>query len=185
MFKEQLIEAFKEIGFDEYREIKATDIIFSQDVFNQCAKNTCGNFNKNHGCPPRAGSEDERKARVLKYKNAFILSKIASIKSRKEMTDSMELILNINNNLRKTFEDEDVCIMGSGPCSVCKNCMALEDKPCSFPVKTQYSMEGSGIDVVRMSMNQKMTYNAGRGKVGFFTLALYNDEIVRQHQHLV
>lgn len=175
MLKERLIEAFQEIGFDEYRAIKSSDIIFSQDVFNQCARNTCGNFGKNHGCPPKAGSEDERKARVLKYKNAFIISKIASIGSRKEMMDSMEFLANINQALRKTFENEEVFVMGAGPCTVCKNCAALEDKLCRFPEKIQYSMEGSGIDVVRMSMNQKMTYNAGRGKVGFFTLVLYND----------
>ncbi len=36
-------------------------------------------------------------------------------------------------------------------------------------------MEGSGIDVVRMSMNLDMTYNAGSGKIGFFALILYND----------
>jgi len=36
-------------------------------------------------------------------------------------------------------------------------------------------MEGSGIDVMRMSMNKKMIYNAGKGKVGFFSLVLYND----------
>ena len=43
-----------------------------------------------------------------------------------------------------------------------------------FSEKTQYSMEGSGIDVVRMAIDHKMTYNAGRGKVGYFTLVLYN-----------
>lgn len=175
MLKDRLIEAFKEIGFDEYREIETKDIIFSKDVFNQCARNTCGNFGKNHGCPPNAGSEDERKARVLKYKNAFIISKIASIKSRKEMMDSMEVIENINKALRKAFEEEDVFVMGAGPCTVCKVCNALDNEPCRFPEKIQYSMEGSGIDVVRMSMNHKMTYNAGRGKAGFFTLMLFNE----------
>ena len=175
VLKDQLVDAFQEIGFDEYKEITASDIVISQDVFDQCARNTCGNFGKNHGCPPGAGTEDERKARIFKYTKAFILSKIAPIGSLKEMTESMELIVRINNELRKVFADEDVFVMGAGPCTHCKKCTALEDKPCLFPEKKHYSMEGSGIDVVRMSMKHKMTYNAGHGKVGFFTLVLFNE----------
>jgi len=64
-------------------------------------------------------------------------------------------------------------VMAAGPCTVCEKCSALDDEPCRFPEETAYSMEGSGIDVVRMSMNAKMTYNAGLGKAAFFCLALY------------
>lgn len=175
MLKERLIEAFKEIGFDEYKEIKTSDIVFSQDVFNQCEKNTCGNFGKNHACPPKSGTVDERKENILKYKNAFIISKIVSIKTRKEMMESLELVAKVNKDLRKTFANENVGIMGAGPCTKCKECTALNNEPCRFPDKIEYSMEGSGIDVVRMSMNYKMTYNAGAGKIGYFTLVLYNN----------
>lgn len=173
MVRERLIKAFEEIGFDEHKEIKSEDIIFSQDVFRQCERNTCGNFNKNHACPPGAGSEEERKARVLKYENAFLLNKIVPIRTRQEMTDSMLLIEEITKKLRKTFRDEDVSILGVGPCTLCESCTALVGEPCRLPDKKQYSMEGSGIDVVSMSMKQKMVYNAGAGKVGFFTLVLF------------
>ncbi|KPU45544.1 hypothetical protein OXPF_07770 [Oxobacter pfennigii] len=175
MLMDKLIQAFNDFGFDEYKEIQQKDIIFSKDVFDQCARNTCGNFGKNYACPPRAGNEDERKAKVMKYNKGFVLSKIASIKTRDEMKNSMEAVADSTKKLRQAFEDEDVFIMGAGKCTVCEKCAALEDKPCRFPKKIQYSMEGSGIDVVRMSMNQKMTYNAGGGKVGFFTLVLYNE----------
>jgi len=172
--RERLIETFTKLGFDEYREIKVDNIVFSQDVFDQCARNTCGNFGKNHACPPGAGTEEERKARVQKYGHAFILCKIISIRSRKEMKESVEILDNLNKALRKEFTADDVLIMGAGPCTLCEKCSALEGEPCRFPDKKQYSMEGSGIDVVRMSMDQNMTYNAGMGKVGFFTLVLYN-----------
>ncbi|MFZ7133942.1 MAG: DUF2284 domain-containing protein [Eubacteriales bacterium] len=174
MLNDRLIAAFNEIGFDEYKEITVEDIIFSQDVFDQCARNTCGNFGKNHACPPKAGTEEERKARVLKYQHGFLISKIVPIKSRQEMVTSMETIDRINKTLRKIFSEDDVFIMGAGACTLCETCTALEEKPCRFPDKTQYSMEGSGIDVVSMSMNKQMTYNAGQGKVGYFTLVLYN-----------
>jgi predicted metal-binding protein len=172
--RERLIEAFTKLGFDEYREIKVDNIVFSQDVFNQCARNTCGNFGKNHACPPGAGTEEERKARVRKYDQAFILCKIISILSGDDMMESMGILGNLNKALRKEFAAEDVLILGAGPCTLCEKCSALDGEPCRFPDKKQYSMEGNGIDVVRMSMDQKMTYNAGMGKVGFFSLVLYN-----------
>ena len=103
-----------------------------------------------------------------------MLSQIVPIRTRKEMTESMELVNTKTKELRKALKDEDVLVMGAGPCTVCKTCTALEGLPCRFPDRIEYSMEGSGIDVVRMSMNLKMTYNAGAGNVGYFTLVLYN-----------
>ncbi len=64
--EERLPEAFTRLGFDEYRKITTNELVFSQDVLNQCARNTCGSFGKNYGCPPLAGSEEERKARGLR-----------------------------------------------------------------------------------------------------------------------
>jgi predicted metal-binding protein len=175
MLKERLKAIFEEVGFDEYREIQLEDIVFSQDVIDQCAQNKCGNYGKNHGCPPFAGTEEERKARVLKYKNFFLVNKIVSLASRKDIFTSYETVAKAIEDLRKAVEGFDVMVMGAGPCTVCKRCSALDGKPCYFPEKTQYSMEGSGIDVVRMSIDQKMTYNAGRGRIGYFSLVMYNE----------
>lgn len=164
---------FKKLGFDEFKSIKTDDIIFSHDVFNQCARNTCGNFGKNHACPPKSGTEVDGKNRVLNFDNAYLLNKIVPITTGEEMLASLETVSELNNNLREAFNSENVMVMGAGPCTVCKTCSALDGHPCNFPDKTQYSMEGSGIDVVSMSIKQGMTYNAGAGKVGYFTLFLY------------
>ena len=64
LLEQRLIEAFARLWFDEYKKISTKDIIFSRDVIEQCARNTCGNYGKNHSCPPLAGSEEERRARV-------------------------------------------------------------------------------------------------------------------------
>lgn len=62
-------------AFDEYREIKSTEIIFSDDVFASCKQNTCGNYGKNYTCPPLSDMMDENKARFLEYNNAIIINK--------------------------------------------------------------------------------------------------------------
>lgn len=173
--EKRLIEAFGTYGFYENKKIKTSDVIITQDVFKQCERNTCGNFGKNHACPPKAGSEEERIARVMKYEDAFLINIVLSIKSRQDMMDSGILFNDAVTKLQNEFESEDVLIMGAGPCLVCKECAALIDEPCRFPEKTQYSMEGSGIDVVRMSINSGMTYNAGMGKAAFFCMVLYRN----------
>ncbi|MBF7097072.1 DUF2284 domain-containing protein [Alkalibacter mobilis] len=170
-----LEEAFVKMGYDEFKELEPSEIIFSQDVFDQCKKNTCGSFGKNHACPPNAGTETERKQRVLQYEKGYMISKIVPIRNRKEMMESMEIVENCTKELRKILRGEKALVMGAGPCTVCNECTALMGDECRFPDRIQYSMEGSGIDVVRMSMNKKMTYNAGAGNVGYFTLVMYNE----------
>ncbi|HCX64046.1 MAG TPA: hypothetical protein DHN33_02390 [Eubacteriaceae bacterium] len=172
--EETMEEAFEEIGFDEYREITTDEIIIEEDVFKQCEKNICGSFGKNHACPPQAGTEAERKARVNQYKKGYLLNKFGSINSRKEMEESMKEVEKAVRALRKRFRQEDVLVLGVGPCTLCKECTALEGDPCRHPELIEYSMEACGIDVVRMSMNKKMKYNAGGGKVGYFSLVLYD-----------
>jgi predicted metal-binding protein len=94
------------------------------------------------------------------------------------MQASIDELARIHRELRREFKDDDVLVMGAGPCRVCEKCAAIENQPCRFPDRTEYSMEGSGIDVVRTSKEQNMIYNAGGGKVGFFALVLYNRKIL-------
>ena len=133
-------------------------MIITPDVFKQCERNTCGNFGKNHACPPKAGSEEERIARVKKYDDGYLVNIVLSIKNREDMMNSGVLFNEATSKLSKLFENDDVFVMGAGPCTICKKCSALDEEPCRFQEKIQYSMEGSGIDVMRMSMNFKMTY---------------------------
>ncbi len=83
MLRDRLIEAFKEIGFDEFKEMELHDIIFSKDVLDQCARNTCGNFGKYHTC--KGGTVEESKERLSKYNHAFLVNKIVELKRGKEI----------------------------------------------------------------------------------------------------
>ena len=55
MIREELIKAIEQIGFDEYKELEIDDLVFSESVFSQCARNTCGNFGKNYSVLRLAG----------------------------------------------------------------------------------------------------------------------------------
>ena len=173
--REEVIQAIEEAGFDEYKEIDpAKDIIFSEAVFAACAENKCGNYGKNHSCPPLSGDMEENKARFLKYDHAIIINKIVDLGKRYEKMATAGLkVKEAFEKLCKILEDRPVMLAGAGGCSICKKCAAQTGEPCRFPDKRRYSMEGSGMDIVKMSIAQKMTYNGGDHKLGFFMMVLY------------
>jgi len=172
--KDEIIEAVKEAGFDEYKEIKTKDIIFDEAVFASCAENKCGNYGKNHSCPPLSGNMEENQARFLSYENGIIINKIVYYgefyeryeEAGKEVEDAF-------NKLGKLLDGKAVRLIGAGGCRICKECAALTDEPCRFPDKRRYSMEGSGMDIVKMSKDLEMTYNGGDNHYGFFMMVIY------------
>ncbi len=173
--EEKLTGALQALGADECRKIGVADIVFSELVFSQCKRNTCKNYNLNHACPPRSGTLEENKARVSRYGKGCMVAKIMSIATSKDFNASRAAFKDYIVDLRLQLEPHGFCVLGEGPCRICPRCAAVDDEACRFPDRIRYSMEGCGIDVVRMSMNLGMTYNAGGGRIGFFALILYND----------
>jgi len=174
MLRDEIINAIKEAGFDEYKEISSKDIIFSEAVFASCAQNTCGNYGKNHSCPPLSGNMEENKARFEAYEHGIIINKIVDLGEYYEhMKESGMEVHDCLNKLREILQGKPVMIAGAGGCDVCKDCAAKDNQPCRFPEKRRYSMEGSRMDIVKMSMKFNMTYNAGNHKLGYFMMVMY------------
>lgn len=172
--RDEIIEAIEKCGFDEYKEISPSDIIFDEKVFASCAENKCGNYGQNHSCPPLSGTMEENKARFLKYEHGIIINKITDLGEFYErMKESAMEVADALNKLRKMLEDKPVMIAGAGGCRVCKECAAKTNEECRFPDKRQYSMEGSGMNIVQMSLNFNMTYNAGDHRLGYFMMVMY------------
>ena len=174
MLKQEIIDAILEVGFDEYREIKSSDIIFSEDVFKSCAQNTCGNYGTNYSCPPLSGDMEENKGRFLKYENGIIINKVMYLGKYYElMEQSGKDVHELLNKLREKLKDKPVMIAGPGGCDLCEKCACQTKEPCRFPDQRRYSMEGSGMDIVSMSRALGMTYNGGDKKVGYFMMVMY------------
>ena len=174
MLKDELKKIITDSGFDEYRELSSDDIIFSEAVFKECARNTCGNYGKNHACPPGSGTMEENRARFLKYDNALMINKVVSMRGgRERIKESFGKMASSLENLRKATENMPVMVAGPGGCNVCPECAAKDNKPCRFPDRIRYSIEGSGIDIMAMSIRLKMTYNDGKGGLGYFFIVMY------------
>lgn len=166
-------KAITDAGFYEYKVITKDDLIFSEDVFNQCKRNTCGMFGKNYACPPLNGTTEECKNRILKYDNLILLNKLIDISDREAMERSHKLFSEACNKVRKFVEPEGGTLFDAGACDVCSECAALTDEPCRFPDKVRYSVEGHRLDICSMSIKLKMTYNGGKQGVGYFALLAF------------
>lgn len=174
MLREKIINAINEVGFDEYKEILSSDIIFADAVFASCQANTCGNYGQNYSCPPLSGDMAANKQRFLNYDHALIINKLVFLgKYYEKMAESTTQVANLLDELRQKLEAEPVMIAGPGGCTLCSDCAAKTAEPCRFPDKKRYSMEGSGMDIVAMSRKLGLTYNAGNKTVGFFMMVLY------------
>ena len=85
MLRDEIIEAIKESGFDEYREISSSDLIFDESVFASCAENKCGNYGSNYSCPPLSGDLKENQARFLKYDHGIRPTSPADSRKREDI----------------------------------------------------------------------------------------------------
>lgn len=175
MLRDDIIDAINQSGFDEYCEINSSEIIFAQELLAQCSSNTCGHYGKNYTCPPFSGDIDENKARILKYQNAILLNKLVQFdfKSRETWEKSSSNSQIAIKQLMKLTKDLPVMILKPGGCDICEKCTVQINEPCRFPDKKRYSVEGSGINISLMAKRNKLTYNAGGGKLGFFFIVLY------------
>lgn len=174
MLREKIINAIQLLGFDEYREINSTDIVFEEYVFDSCKVNSCGNYGANHACPPLSGDLEANRQRFLNYDHAIILNKILFLGDYYEkMASSLNEFNGLLDQLQVMLADEKVMIAGPGGCHRCPECSAKTAEPCRFPDQKSYSMEGSGMEIVAMVRNLGMTYNTGDKKVGFFMIVMY------------
>lgn len=174
MTKELIVKAIQDVGFDEYREIKSSELIFTQAVFEACATNSCGNYGQNYSCPPLSGTMNENKKRFLEYEHCIVINKIVDLGQYYEfMESSVNEVGEMLDRLRIKLQDYPVMIAGPGGCNLCDNCAAKDEMPCRFPEQKRYSLEGSGMDIVGLSRKLDMTYNGGDHKVGYFMVVMY------------
>ena len=172
MLRDKIVEAIEEVGFDEYGEIKTSELIFTQAVFDSCA--ACENYGKNYTCPPHSGTMSENQNRYLQYENCIVINKILDLGQYYELMESSGKDFGERiDRLRTLLKEYPVMVTGPGGCTICKTCAVIEEKPCRFPDQKHFSMEGSGLDIITLSRNLKMTYNGGNHKLGFFMAVMY------------
>lgn len=173
----------QEFNFHEYAEFDTTLLTFSENIRDYCKQNTCGQFNKNHMCPPAVKDISAWEKEISTYQHAIIVTRVYPIKSSFDMRGMLECGEHFSNTLgraRKKISmdhpDRKYLFLGAGPCRVCGKCTILNGQPCRLPTEALPSIEACGIDVMSLSIKAGVKYNNGNNTVTYLGLILYQSQ---------
>jgi predicted metal-binding protein len=161
-------------GFKEYREFDIGLIRIDQGVRDLCKQNTCGQYNRNHMCPPAIKGIEEWKEEICSYTNAVLVSKVYPTHGGYDfkawfegIRDFQKTLVTLKEDLEAQCPDKRFLFLGAGGCFLCERCTYPEGKPCRFPEKAFPSLEACGIDVVSLSRSAGVKYNNGKHTITY------------------
>jgi predicted metal-binding protein len=172
--KEQFIRALEGRAW-EYAPVPTTELEFFAELRDACKQNTCGNYNKNWGCPPGNGEMPELKAKIISFSKALIFTTKYDLEDSYDF-DGMEKAAEIHKSLTQEMQNRfgrTNPVFGAGCCTVCKECAYPAE--CRFPDKKVTAMEAAGIAVGDLSKKAGVKYNNGEATVTYFSMILYNE----------
>jgi predicted metal-binding protein len=157
----------------EHAVIPTANIDFSPELYNTCAANACGNYNRCWTCPPAVGPLKTQKEKMTAFSSAFVFT------TKSELDDSFDyegMMRAKDSHNRLTAEIHERFggsnpVYGAGACSICKTC--AYPQPCRFPDKKISSIEAAGINVTELSRLGGLRYNNGENTVTYFSMILF------------
>lgn len=177
----QIQDKIMEFGFTETAAVNVVDIEITQDVRNACEQNSCGQVGKNHMCPPNVGDLESYRQLIQKYDKGILFSKIFPLKTRADYKRMMEYGVDFRTDCQKLQveikkELSDFLFFLAGPCTICKECTAINKETCRFPDEAIPSLEAAGVNVVALTKKCDLTYNNGPGTTTLIGLLVHNEE---------
>ena len=167
-------------NFKEYKEFDLNLIRIDQAVRNICKQNACGQYGKNHMCPPAIKDIKEWEKEIFTYKNAIIVTKVYQTRNSFDMKSMLEGIVDfqktlvgLKEDLQDEFPEKRPLLLGAGSCFICKKCTYIDGEPCRFPEKAIPSIEACGVDVMSLSKSAGVKYNNGKNTVTYIGVILY------------
>jgi predicted metal-binding protein len=166
--------------FKEYTEFDMNLIRIDQAVRDLCRQNVCGQYKRNHMCPPAIKGIEDWKEDIFSYTNAVLVSKVYPTEGGYDfkawfdgIRDFQTTLIGIKEEVEARFPEKRFMFLGAGGCFLCDRCTYPEGKPCRFPEKVFPSLEACGIDVVRLSRDAGVKYNNGKNTITYIGMILY------------
>lgn len=167
-------------GFKQHRQFDPGLIIIDPAVRAMCKQNTCGQYGKNHMCPPAIKDIEAWKDDIDIFKNGVIVTKVYAVKSSFDlksmlagMADFQKTLLRLKEYVVAQFPQKKILLLGAGACRLCEKCSHRDGEPCLFPDKAFPSLEACGIDVVSLSRQLELNYHNGKNTVTYFGVVLH------------
>lgn len=174
-----LKEEILSLGAKAVAVIDVHSISFDRAFREMCASNVCGNYGKNHMCPPNVGEIDDLIREAKTYSRALVYQTVGLLEDGYDFEGMMEAG-QIHNDLvqkvRVLFDKacgKKALHLGAGGCRICPVCAGKTGEPCRFPDKAIPSLEAYGINVSELAAQCGMRYINGENTVTYFGAALF------------
>lgn len=149
----QLLE---QLEIDTYREFSLAGVEPEQRIREFCAANKCGNYGRNHMCPPHVGTLDEITAKLRYYRRGILMQYVAYMDVhhdkaglRRSRNEFLAKVRQVEKHLHENGVTQLWTMVG-GCCGVCDVCSATLGLSCLHPEQARMPMEGLGIDVLAL-----------------------------------
>jgi predicted metal-binding protein len=168
-------------GFKQHRQFDPELIVIDPTVRAMCKQNTCGQYLKNHMCPPAIKDIEAWKKEIDEFKDGIIVTKVYGIKGSFDlkamlngMADFQKTLLRLKEGVLAQSPQKKILLLGAGACRFCEKCSYQDGEPCRFPDKAFPSLEACGIDVMSLSREVGVNYHNGKNTVTYIGVVLTN-----------
>lgn len=181
MDEKQMESIASEEGFKKIKLLSTKQLLFVYEYRKYCEQNTCGNYDKNYGCPPYCGTPEEMEERAMAYKKALVFQTRIHLKDifDEEETKKIKRI-----HTKKTFQavkkmqevglDENGIYAMCGPCSLCSKCKMVYGEPCIQEEKRTSCLSAYCIDVTKLAESCGMEMEWKGNNVSFFSIYFFD-----------
>ncbi|MDR0598122.1 MAG: DUF2284 domain-containing protein [Treponema sp.] len=160
----------EECGFSHIGDLLVDTIKVRIEAREGCEVNKCGAYGKSWSCPPACGTLEECEAKLRKYKRGLLLQSTGQLEDSFDSETMMNTIFEHGKRF-DIFRDllyakYPGIFLIAGVCHQCEKC-AYPDKPCRFPDKISYSMEGLGMIVSEVCKDNSIPYYYGPNTITY------------------
>lgn len=178
---ERLVGLTVSEGADKAVVIPQEQIVLSETFFDICRSNACGQFGRNHMCPPEVGDIHGLMDKVRSYPRAMVYQTISPLEDSYDW-ESMQAASKRHHQLGQRLRavlspllPPDSLHLSCGGCGLCDTCAKIDDLPCHFPQDAMPSVESYGVDVYNTVKGTHLKYINGPNTVTFFGMICFHE----------
>ena len=175
--QETLFRNARRVGLTEIAELPIEALRHEVWVRTLCEENACHNYNTSWACPPAVGTLEECRDRCRSFDHMLLFDRVYPL------ADSYDLegMYSAMHKFRRTVDRYDELVgsllsrklfLANGGCDTCKKCV-WPDRPCHFPARLHPSIEGFGLNIMRLAELAGLSYNHGYRTITLFGALLY------------
>lgn len=179
-FFKDLTDLITGLGAYKAAVIPTSDVTTDVSFRTLCEQNVCGNYGKNHMCPPDVGDINELIAKLYGFEYILVYQSVGTLEDSFDfegMADAAEkhgkLICDVRDTVEPLLVGKSL-FLGAGGCRLCPVCAKKTNEPCRHPEKATPSLEAYGVNVSLLAKAAGMKYINGQNTVTYFGAVLFD-----------